>query len=204
MRDRLRRVGPRPGRPVDDVLAAELLSGELGERPSGTCSFELARGVDHGVAAEHGGPRRGRLAGLEVALGVDERLGSGFGARPSSSQAICREHGVDALAHLRPGVVERHRPVGLGPQDRLAVLRHAVADPGVLRNAGDAGEARAAVGVAHGEQGLLDAHARAELLPGAEAVAHVEGVAPADLPAVDARPARRACRARPRSRSSTG
>ena len=36
------------------------------------------------------------------------------GGRPSSSQAIWLQDGVHALAHLRPGVEERHRPSASG------------------------------------------------------------------------------------------
>ena len=58
----------------------------------------------------------------------------------------------------------------------------------VLRAARDPGEAGAAVRVAHGEECLLEAHARAEQLAGPEPVAGPERVAPADLPPVDADP----------------
>ena len=50
--------------------------------------------------------------------------GSGRVARTRSE-----EHGVHALAHLGPGVEQRHRAVGFRPQDRPAVLGQAVADP---------------------------------------------------------------------------
>ena len=76
-------------------------------------------------------------------------------------------------------------PVRLGAQDRAAVLGDAVADAGVLEAAGDARERRVAVGVLDGEQRPLEADAGAEQLPGRRAVARVERVAPADLPAVD-------------------
>ena len=102
------------------------------------------------------------------------------------------QHRVDALAHLRPRMEERDGAVGLGAEDGVAELAHAVADARVLEAAGDAGEPRVAIRVADGEQRLFEADAGAELLAGAEAVADVECVAPADLPAVDRRPLRRA------------
>ena len=53
------------------------------------------------------------------------------------------------------------------------------------------------VGVLDGEERALEADAWAEQLAGRGAVSDVEGVAPADLPAVDARRARRAGRGTP-------
>ena len=50
------------------------------------------------------------------------------------------ERRVDALAHLGPRVEQRHGAVGLGSQDRLALLEEAVADPVVLHAAPDPGE----------------------------------------------------------------
>ncbi len=104
---------------------------------------------------------------------------------PSSSHAICASTGVAPLAHLGPGMEQRDGPVGLRPQDRLTVLRHAVADPGVLRRARDACEPGAAVGVSDGKKRLLQADTGAQLLARAEPVADVDRVAPADFPAVD-------------------
>ena len=145
---------------------------------------QLARGVDDGVAAEHGRPGRGRLTGLELALGVDEHADRVRRHAELLARDLAQD-GVHALAHLGPGVVEGDRPVGLGPQDHAAVLGDAVPDAGVLQAAGDPRERRVAVGVLDGEEGALEPDAGAEQLAGRRAVAGVEGVAPADLPAVD-------------------
>ena len=81
-------------------------------------------------------------------LRVDQRPARAPGRRPAPRPTIWREDRVDALAHLRPGVEQGERPVGLGPQDRPAALAHPVADARVLRAAGDPGVAGGAVGVA--------------------------------------------------------
>ena len=76
-------------------------------------------------------------------------------------------------------------PSASGRRIDAPALGDAVADAGVLVAAGDPGVTRAAIGVADGEQRLLEPDAGAELLARAGAVADVERVAPAHLPAVD-------------------
>ncbi len=181
---RLVDLRPELRRPVDDELSPVLLPGELCDLPVAESSLQLLRGIDHGPAAEHGRARGGRLARLEVAVRIHgDAHALGWEAELLAGDLL--QDRVHALPHLRPGVVERHRAVGLGSQHGAAVLDHAVADAGVLDAAGDPGEASFAVGVAYGQQRLLEAHAGAELLPGPEPVADLERVAPADLPAVD-------------------
>jgi hypothetical protein len=140
VRDRLLRVVR--GRPVDPELALELLSGQLREQAAVQRGGELARGVEDGVAAEHGRPRRRRLAGVQLLLGVDDDADAP-GRQAEDVAGDLTQDGVDALSRLRPGVEQRERAVGLGTQDRAAVFGDAVADPRVLQAAGDAGEARA-------------------------------------------------------------
>ncbi len=177
-------VGVVRRRPVDDVLALDLPARERLERTPGELLPELACGVEHGVAAEHRRAGGGRLAGVELALRVDDDPHA-LRLEPELLAGDLAERGVHALPHLRPGVEERERPVRLRPEHCAAELDDAVPDPRVLQAAGDAGEARLPVGVAHGEQRLLQADARAEPLPGAGAVSLAEHVPEADLPAVD-------------------
>ncbi len=141
--------------------------------------------------------------GLEVVLGVDGDPDP-LGRQVELLAGDLPEDGVHALAHLRPGVEERDRPVRLRPQDRATVLGDAVADPGVLHAAGDAGVARVAVGVLDREQRLLQADAGPEQLAGAEAVAGARARCASGSPSRRSRPARRAGRGRPRWRSWTG
>ena len=58
--------------PVDHELAGELLPGEVLERPGAERLPQPAGGVDHGAASQDGRPRRGRLAGIELVVGVDD------------------------------------------------------------------------------------------------------------------------------------
>ncbi len=67
------------GRPVDDELAGELVAGEVVQASLRSQRFErrpqVARRVGDRLAAERRGPRRRRLAGVELALRVHERRG---------------------------------------------------------------------------------------------------------------------------------
>jgi hypothetical protein len=108
------------------------------------------------------------------------------GAQPQLVGGDLAKRRVDPLAHLGPRVIERHVPVGLGPEDGAAEFRDAVADARVLGAAGDPDVASAAIRVAHGEQGPFEPDARSQSLAGREPVALLERVAPADLPAVEA------------------
>ena len=79
--------------------------------------------------------------------------------------------------------------VGFRTKDGLPVLLQPVAHSAVLHPAGHAdglaGGAGLVVGVAHRQQGVLQTHPCAEDLTRREAVARLEGISPADLPAVD-------------------
>ncbi len=103
---------------------------------------QLLRSVDHGAPAEHGGAGRGRLARLELAVGVDGDADP-VGRQAELLAGDLLQDRVDALAHLGPGVEEGDRAVRLDAQHGAAVLGHAVADAGVLDAAGDPREAGA-------------------------------------------------------------
>ena len=180
-----RLVGVVRRRPVDEEVAEELLPRQVLERMPVQRGLQLSRRVDHRVASEDRRTGRRRQARVQLARGVDGDVHALRG-QPQLLAGDLLQDGVDALPHLRPGVEERHGAVRLRPQDRAPVLRDAVADARVLDAAGDPGVPGAAVRVANGEERLLEADARAELLARPEPVADVERVAPADLPAVDA------------------
>ena len=178
-------VGAGRGRVVERDLAAELASRQIFEAAAVERRPQVPGGVDHRETAEDGGARRRRLAGVELALGVHDHVHPLRG-EPQLLAGDLAERRVHPLAHLGPGVEQRHRAVGLGPQHRLAVLGEPVPDPRVLHAAPDPRELGVAVGVSHRLEAGLDPHARSEHLPGAERLAHLERVAVADLPPVDA------------------
>ena len=178
-------VGPRWGRVIERDRAPELLPGQILDAAAVERRPQLLGGVDHGQASEDGGARRRGLPGVELALGVHDHVYS-LRREPEFLAGDLAERGVHPLAHLGPGVVQRHRAVGLRPQDRFAVLGQPVPDPRVLHAAPDPRERGAAIRIAHRLQACLDPDARPEHLAGAEGPAHVERVPVADLPPVNA------------------
>jgi hypothetical protein len=85
--DRLGRVVGR--RPVDQDLAQELAAGELLERVLLHCLFELARGVDDGVAAQHR-PRDAVVMPVSSSRSVSTSTRIVSAGTPSCSHAIWR------------------------------------------------------------------------------------------------------------------
>ncbi len=173
-------------RPVADPAAPVFLPHQvLQGLARGQVLLELLAGGDDGVGEERGPAGAGGHAGLRLLVGLHEHLDE-FRVDAGLLHQRLHAHGVVALAHLAPAVVELHPVRGLDDDLGVAEVGQAAADASVLHARGDPSALGRVEAVLEGLQALADAHAGGEDLPRGDGTAFCEGVVPAELPAVEA------------------